>query len=573
MQDLKKLKEEPIPLAAAEPCENDLTLWNGIIGVDMEIPVFGLITVPLHFLIDFPADYPQSAPNIGFSFEFEYRGGAHYVMPDGRLKGKKVICLDVLGNFGGIHTEWKQSVGSGWSPAYTVTTLLVQLQSVLCDLGNAMSPREREVTYQSAVRFAERNPKAVIELLDAEEVRERRQLGQQRQGLAKALGETLTERAESFAKKAGFGEDALKLAEFFELLSDVGKATGSSTSLSEPEADVNICCFATGKLYTEALLGVGVSRSRNNLATAGELLSKEAFDNGLRQNTNKSPFEFFLPVWINASHAEKQQAWKDALKASYLNIAKCVYQATNEDAAILEVFPRLLNQLIVEMMRPDVGKSEAIATFEAMCNFWRTFRWLVDTRPTLSKLISENLRRFVSQEAQRHKDHSPDLGVVLVLFTVYQGCKSCPARQNFVDAYLDENSLRWVMWWQRSGTRPESSPVFEATKVSREICMFQLMLVDIIVGDVAPLLEEVETSNCKLPERLEKLQVKWREVKASTDSWGKYFQHIGATRPAFATTNEWIADSVQRAGSKGPKYGGDKGKGKSAGKGKGKKGL
>jgi len=575
LQDLKKLKEEPIPLAAAEPCEDDLTLWNGIIGVDMEIPIFGLITVPLHFLIDFPADYPQSAPNIGFSFEFEYNGGAHYIMPDGRLKGKKVICLDILGNFGGVHTEWKQTVGSGWSPAYTVTTLLVQLQSVLCDLGNGMGPRQREVTYQSAVRFAERNPKAVIQLLDAEEIREHREKRQQKQALVKAIGESLAERAESFARKAGFVEDASKLAEFFELLADVGKETGSTPErLSESvEADVNICCFATGKLYTEALLGVGVSRSKNNLATAGELLSKEAFDNGLRQNTNKSPFEFFLPVWINASHADQKQMWKDALKSSYLEIAKSVYQATGEDDAILEVFPRLLNQLIVEMMRPDVPKSEAIATFEAMCNFWRTFRWLVDTRPSLRKAISEILGRFVKEESRRHKDHSPDLGVVLVLFTVYQGCESCPARQDFVDAYLDENSLRWVMWWQRAGARPEGSPVFEATKVSREICMFQLMVVDIVIGDVQSLLEEVETSNCKLPKRLERLQVKWREVKASTDSWGKYFSCISATRPAFPSTNDWIANSVERAASKGPKYGGDKGKGKSSGKGKGKKGF
>merc|ERR1711972_570913 len=153
-------------------------------------------------------------------------------------------------------------------------------------------------------------------------------------------------------------------------LSTSSTSAGSSSpacSDSESGVDSNICCFATGKLYAEALLGVGVSRERRNLSTAAELLSKEAFDGGLRQNTNKSPFEFFLPVWINASHAEKQQAWKDALKASYLNIAKCVYQATDEDAAILEVFPRLLNQLIVEMMRPDVAKSEAIATFEAMC--------------------------------------------------------------------------------------------------------------------------------------------------------------------------------------------------------------
>merc|ERR1711904_238774 len=86
------------------------------------------------------------------------------------MGGKKVICLDVLGNFGEYHKEWKNSVGSGWSPAYTVTTLLVQLQSVLCDLGRSMSQRERDVTYQSAVRFCEKNPSAVIELLDEDDI-------------------------------------------------------------------------------------------------------------------------------------------------------------------------------------------------------------------------------------------------------------------------------------------------------------------------------------------------------------------------------------------------------------------
>jgi ubiquitin-protein ligase len=148
LKDLKNLLAEPIPLAAAQPCsDQDLTLWDGVVGVEMEVTHIGSVTVPLHFLIDFPGDYPQSAPNIGFSFEFQYRGGAEYIMPDGRLKGKKVVCLDVLGNFQSYHTEWKDTVGSGWSPAYTVTTLLVQLQSVLCDLGSNMSQRERDVTY------------------------------------------------------------------------------------------------------------------------------------------------------------------------------------------------------------------------------------------------------------------------------------------------------------------------------------------------------------------------------------------------------------------------------------------
>jgi len=580
LQDLKKLKEEPIPLAAAEPCKDDLTLWNGIIGVEMDIPVFGLITVPLHFLIDFPADYPQSAPNIGFSFDFQYSGGAHYMMPDGRLRGKKVICLDILGNFGGVHTEWKQTVGSGWSPAYTVTTLLVQLQSVLCDIGKDMSAREREVTYQSAVRFAEKNPTAILEILDADEILELRQRKRQRQTLVSALGgdEILAARAEGFAKDALFADDEIKMAEFINLLVDIGRATtagGSSPRSSQEsvEVDSNICCFSTGKLYTEALLGVGVSRSRNNLATAGELLALEAFDGGLRQNTNKSPFEFFLPVWINAAHAENNEKWKAYLKASFLRIGSSVYNTKDEDSTILEVFPRLINQLIVEMMRPDAAKSEAIATFEAMCNFWRTFRWLLDTRPSLQKKVSQALILFVNDEARRHKDHTPDLGVVLVLFTVFQGYASCPARQAFVDAYLDENSLRWVMWWQRAGAKPESSPVFEATRVSREICMFQLMVVGVVIGQVETLLKEVEITNCKLPDRLEKLQSRWREMKTYTDSWGKYFSSIGATRPNFASTNDWIAKTVQRAATKGPKYGGEtkgQGKGKSSGKAKGK---
>merc|ERR1719359_423091 len=132
------------------------------------------------------------------------------------------------------------------------------------------------------------------------------------------------------------------------LLSEVANSSSSAASTSagnstpassdlEVEVDKNICCFATGKLYTEALLGVGVSRDRRNLTTAAELLSKEAFDGGLRQSTNKSPFEHFLPVWINESHAAKCQAWCESLKTSYMEIGRSVYQVSDEDDAIIEV--------------------------------------------------------------------------------------------------------------------------------------------------------------------------------------------------------------------------------------------
>merc|ERR1712176_744111 len=185
---------------------------------------------------------------------------------------------------------------------------------------------------------------------------------------------------------------------------------------------------------TEAILGVGVSREKRNLSTAAELLSKEAFDGGLRQSTNKSPFEFFLPVWINDAHACQNASWRDALKRAYMEIGRVVYEVDGEDERILQVFPRLINQMIVEVMRPEAEKSAAIATFEALCNFWRTFRWLVDTRQTLLQRVSETLTKFVQDEGCRHKDTTPDLGVVLVLFTVLQGHKSCPTRDSFIKA-------------------------------------------------------------------------------------------------------------------------------------------
>merc|ERR1711871_1334214 len=313
------------------------------------------------------------------------------------------------------------------------------------------------------------------------------------------------------------------------------------------------------------------SQEKKNLGTAAELLSKEAFDGGLRQNTNKSSFQYFLPVWINEVHAAQSQTWREALKSGYMQIGTNFFQAKGEDACILEVFPRLINQMNVEVMRPDAAKSAAIATFEAMCNFWRTFRWLVDTRPTLHKHMASMLTKFVKDEANRHKDVTPDLGVALVLFTVLQGHEGCPRRADFINAYADENALRCVMWWQRSGTRPEATPVFQATQVSREICMFQMMVVDVIIADVDTTLKEIEQTNCKLPLRLEKLQAQWRQQKSSVDSWSAYFTCIGASKPPFQSESAWIADSVTRAAAKGPKYGSEDGKGKGkGGKGKGK---
>merc|ERR1712146_548899 len=96
------------------------------------------------------------------------------------------------------------------------------------------------------------------------------------------------------------------------------------------------------------------------------------------------------------------------------------------------------------------------------------------------------------------------------------------------------------------------------------------MVVDIIVADVTVTLHQIEGTNCKLPERLEKLQVQWREQKSSVSNWASYLTCIRASLPLCQSESAWITDCVSRAAAKGPKYGGGKGEGKGDTKGKGK---
>ena len=170
--------------------------------------------------------------------------------------------------------------------------------------------------------------------------------------------EDLVGRVSVFARRIGIVDKKNDMSNLLTLLCDVASTASGSHADSQSDAKLevvaaaNICCWSTGELYTEALLGVGVSREKRNITTAAELLSKEAYDGGFRQNTNKSPFEFFLLVWVNEAHAANQEVWRETLmkKCSEIGV-KALGSEGGEDGAILEVFPRLINQMIVEMMK------------------------------------------------------------------------------------------------------------------------------------------------------------------------------------------------------------------------------
>jgi len=114
-RELQTLIQNPIENVSAQPLEHNILEWHAnVTPFDPQ-----LNNVPFHLKIVFPSEYPDKAPKVFVLHHIEHPNvfGSY-------------LCLDIL-------TMSEETAGTpyrGWSKAYTVSSLLVQLQSFLFDL-------------------------------------------------------------------------------------------------------------------------------------------------------------------------------------------------------------------------------------------------------------------------------------------------------------------------------------------------------------------------------------------------------------------------------------------------------
>ncbi|XP_002129421.1 ubiquitin-conjugating enzyme E2-17 kDa [Ciona intestinalis] len=105
-RELQDLNREPSSQYTAGPVGDDLFHWQAsIMGPDTSPFQGGVFFLNVHF----PTDYPFKPPKISFTTKIYHPN----------INGNGSICLDIL--------------RSQWSPALTLSKVLLSISSLLCD--------------------------------------------------------------------------------------------------------------------------------------------------------------------------------------------------------------------------------------------------------------------------------------------------------------------------------------------------------------------------------------------------------------------------------------------------------
>jgi len=261
MKDFKQIETEPLPGVAAAPLEKNLFCWHANIKGPEDTPWHRGI---FHMVLNFPTTYPIDPPSITLCTRMEHPN----------VIGNS-ICLDML-----QRTESMEDVEeyTGWSSAYTVQSILIQLQAflfeaevskVLANIGNPQEYEKKKKEWLSGVNWS---------------------VEQSLQYVDKSVGH--------FPPRSPwppFKEQANVQTTLDNLIEDEYR------------------CYFTRQTYKEDCLGFGLSYSKNmrtgeikSVQSPLDFVSLRAYMNHeLRLSSVNEKFTHWLPVYINDEHGQK----------------------------------------------------------------------------------------------------------------------------------------------------------------------------------------------------------------------------------------------------------------------------
>ena len=352
----------------------------------------------LHLIMNIPENYPTKAPkmliaaNQGFTNKFH-----HHVFPDPKSEGH-TICIDLLDH--GFFTAGEKT---GWTPAYTLSTVLMQMQIFFSkdyDLHQLPTTSEIEDLRRNLESF-----KTQIKVANGEYVIH-----------------TFENPFPSICKSTK--------TTVFSQIADIDK-------VKKQKSLEKLTCYLTriNPEEGESLLGYPMKLNRDQFGRIHvlpilEILSYEGYmtqlwDNPLKvfdfkrfdqislRTASGSEYNYWFPIYTNEAMYKKfNQHILNAFSVFEFGI-QGKKEFDFELSHIISIFPCLMNKMIVHLQKAVLF--ESIAAIEAYAHFLRLFIKLMDEYPIIQKIIDRKVAEVLKDSSKRNKKNLGDMGEFLVL--------------------------------------------------------------------------------------------------------------------------------------------------------------
>ena len=397
----------------------------------------------LHLIMTIPENYPMKAPKMiiapGQEFDHNFH---HHVFPDFVTKGF-TICTDLLD-----HGFFEQGQETGWTPAYTLSTILMQMQIFFS--------KDHDLTHVPS----EEKIKNLKEQLKGFKVNIQTNNG------------IIVHSFENPYPKISKKEIAKEITDNNKMDEEINTEKQKEISpeeilLKKRFALERLTCFLTkcNPEDGESILGYPMNLKRDNFGRIQivpilEVLSYEGYMFQLMNNPDNvmdpkkfdsislrtamgCEYNYWFPMYTNERLYQKhRQHVLNAFSVLKFGIeGKSEYDF--ELSHILNIFPRLMNKMIVSIQQGVLF--ESINAIEAYCHFLRFFIRLLEEFPILQKIIDRKVADVLKDSSRRNKKNLGDMGEFLILLAFSTGSfKNLEIWEVLITEYISRQ-FYWVI--------------------------------------------------------------------------------------------------------------------------------
>lgn len=448
MQDYEELQKEPVENVSAMPLDANVFEWHCNFKHD---------DIIYHLLLFFTEKYPYESPSAEFvPVGFQYNSGATMA---GKVGTK--VCLNIFSDFAYIHTEWKDQKSVGWSPGYTVQTILLNVVAFLAETQSgdstwmkSASDHNRKLSkgYKCDCGHTYAKPLPAFDVGKPEKAEGKKKKGKQ-------------------AKVAASDETSPEIIDY----------------ASKERFDKAAKPKTKDELFGYGLIVSGPSH-RPALTTPCEFIKLESYEAmkkaiGTVKSVMKEDIKFFLPMYITPNHgAMIKETFENCLNEVAAILPKCKPNKTPIPELVIKVIPNLMSATVVEFSKGTQHTSDN--SLSGYFSLHRLLLWALDIYPELQGEIDNRLKKFIDDVGERSKKACPHIGEWLMLLAA----SFKYTWQDAAWAYLSESFKRNVMWYVKEDAKLgmldtdkdyRIRETLQRTLVSRKLLAFQVLFLDI----------------------------------------------------------------------------------------------